>query len=196
MEKLVVPVVGPPRSGKSSVLAHLALTRGFEVIDPALEIRKWAERNDFTLGQRTSFAEASRRMRQENPHIILDAIRNSPSNRVGVNAPRVLYEAQAMKSEFGAVMLALACDLRTCYERDLLASDKLGAKSTSFEEFCAKVHTEERNPNPNDQFGIDTLTVIEMADFTLDSSGPKEEVCGSAVQFVDYLEQGKASQQR
>jgi hypothetical protein len=195
MEKLVVPVVGPPRAGKSSVLAHLAIERGFDVIDPSLEIKKWAARNNFALGPRNSFAEASRRMREENPDIILNAIRNSPSNRIGVNAPRVLYEATAMKSEFGAVMLALACDLRTCYERDKLASDKPGVKSTDFDEFCAKIRAEERNPDPHDKFGVNTLTVIEMADFTMDSSGTKEVVCATAVQFVDFLEQSRTSQQ-
>jgi dephospho-CoA kinase len=99
--------------------------------------------------------------------VITEAIANTPSDLIIVDGIRVPLLSDDLRLKHGAKVVALDCPPEIRYERIRRRGRKID--KLSFEDFLADEEAESFSTDP---FEASTLTVIETADYHIDSSKP------------------------
>ena len=175
--KTVLQITGEPNAGKSELCKWLEKEKGFTPVLVSDLIRDYARPRGIELRERRDFIDAHTRMLSElGKFAISEAILNTPSSRISVDGIRVPAHVERLR-QYGLV-IALRCPPEIRFQRSLERRSPLD--KTTYEEFIADEMEEARNEDPYVQ---STLTVMDSADYNVDSSRPFNEV----VQEVDKI---------
>ena len=118
---------------------------------------------------------------------ISDAIIETSSDLVCVDGIRVPAHAERLRS-YGSKIVALDCPSQIRFERATQRNSELD--KTSYEDFLCDEELEARNSDP---FVQGTLTVMEMADYRIDSSQPLPQVQQTVDGIVAQLVQSSGN---
>ena len=169
-EKLIVQITGEAGAGKSASADYLAETYGFRKVVVSDMIRAFAIPRGLPLSERSDYKHAHTELiRQLGKHAIPDEIIGLPASLVCVDGIRVPAHAARMRG-FGPIV-SLECPPRLRFERALSRTGTLD--KPVFEDFVRDDIEESRSDDPYVQ---STHTVMEMADYRVDSSVPFDAV--------------------
>jgi dephospho-CoA kinase len=177
-EKTIIQLAGQPAAGKTEVSKYLESTYGFITVRPSDIIREFASQKGLPLRERKDYKPAHAQLLEERgAYAIPQQIIEMPTDKLCVDGMRVPANAQRLR-EYGSIIVALECPAEIRFERS--TERKRDIDKTSFEAFIQDEESENRSPDP---FVQSTLTVIEMADYRIDSSQPPERV----FEEIDYI---------
>lgn len=184
MNRLFLQVTGQPGSGKSESCRFLSDNYGFETVLVSDLIRDFAHRRGLELTRRSDYKPAHAQMIAElGEYTIVDTIISTSADLVCVDGIRVPAHSTRLRSRFGSKILALHCPPEIRFDRNQQRS-RATEKGISFSEFLAEERQEDRSDDP---FVQATLTVMEMADFTVDSSRNKDKMFHDIAAIVEPL---------
>jgi len=183
--KLVVPVIGLPFSGKSEVCRHLA-GQGFEVFTPSRIIRAFAESSKLPLQSRQDYLDAHLLMNQTDPIAIIRPVLESTAEKIcidGLRSPFLLEELRRHISRVEAV--ALPCPIEVRWQRAQASGNQRAAyrRQSSLEDFRSAEEPEYRNPNRNMP---NMLEMLEIADHSIDASQPSDAVLAALDSIISH----------
>ena len=163
-ERIVLQITGEPGAGKTAACAHLVKNFGFTSILVSDLIREYSKPRGIALRERSDYKFAhSELLRELGQQAISEAVLNTPAELVCVDGIRVPAHAERLH-RYGKI-IALHCPPAIRFER---ASQRKGQlDKASYQDFLLDEELESRNPDP---FVQGTLTVMEMADYNIDSS--------------------------
>ncbi len=164
-KRVILQITGQPGAGKTEVCNHLVSAHGFTSILVSDLIREYAKPRGIELKERLDFNLAHARLLSElGQYAIPDKIVGTPSDLVCVDGMRVPAHAEKLRS-YGSTIIALHCPSDVRFERARQRRAELD--KSVYEDFLRDEELEYRNPDP---FVQSTLTVMEMADYHIDSS--------------------------
>lgn len=172
--KNILQVVGEARSGKSEVCTYLAEQHGFKPIVIFDIIRAYAQENSIKLRKRADYLEVHARMKQERGvDIVARTVLECPEDRLCVDGIRVVNDVIRIKNADGvkSKILALHCPQDVRFARAVSLKD--GIDRLTYEEFVEDDKQDSYNVDTEHQ---NTLAVIGMADFHLDTTQPRAVV--------------------
>ena len=193
LQNIAVNIIGKRGTGKSTLAQALAERHGLPVFRPSDVIRDFARRNDLVLDSTQAYVDAHRLMLAEDVDaVVRPAIKLLSAGGIVIDGMRVIEHVSILKS---------VCDLRTIalspstedgavrLERvvnDVTRQDRDAVKLTTEHELLAdekadEGHTDPREPN----VGL----IMRLADLTIDSLLPPEEIYDRACAYLDALPQ-------
>ncbi len=177
-ERLVLQITGQPGAGKTEACRYLTENYGFTSILVSDLIREYANPRGIILRERADYKFAhSELLRELGQQAISEAVLNTPTDLVCVDGIRV--PAHAERLHWYGKIIALHCPPVIRFER---ANQRKGElDKASYEDFLGDEELESRNP---DEFVQGTLTVMEMADYDIDSSQPLPQVLDKLDAFI------------
>ncbi len=180
--RTILQVTGQPGAGKTEVCKYLVEEYGFATVLVSDLIRAYAKPRGISLSKRLDYKLAHTQLLAElGQFAISDAIIETPSDLVCVDGIRVPAHAERLRS-YGSKIVALHCPPQIRFERAIQRKSALD--KTSYEDFLSDEELELRNADPYVQ---GTLTVMEMADYHIDSSRPLTQVQQSVDAIVAQL---------
>ncbi len=127
-------------------------------------LRAKAKEQDITLKTRDNYSDFHRQLQKEyGKTVICDYILDLPYEKVIFVGVRSKYNAQKIKDK-GGLIIFLDAPQSVRYERKKLQK---GFAFANFEDFKLQ---EERQLGSQDHLGADLQAVIELADYTIDTS--------------------------
>lgn len=182
--RTILQVTGEPGAGKTEVCKHLVEEHGFAAVLVSDLIRAYAKPRGIPLRERLDYKFAHTQLLAElGQFAIPDEILETSSDLVCVDGMRVPAHVERLRS-YGSKIIALHCPLQIRFQRAIGRSS--GLDKTSYEEFLFDEELESRNSDP---FVQGTLTVMEMADYHIDSSQALPQVLQSIDGIVAQLAQ-------
>ncbi len=183
MERLFIQVTGQPAAGKSEVCKYLSETHGFAVASVGKIIETYAALNGVELRERKDYKTAHEQLQAElGKYAIVRSIVDTPAALVCVDGMRVPAYADKLPEYGYSRTLALQCPDIVRFARSLLREDPLD--KLFLEDF---LHDEEQEARSTDPFAQSTLTVMEAADYTINSFRPRNEVNREVSAIVEPL---------
>lgn len=184
VDKLILQMTGQPGSGKSESCRFLSEQYAFETVVVSDLIRDYATQRGLELARRKDYKPAHAQMIAElGEYAIVDSIVSSPSDLICVDGIRVPAHSIKLRNNFDSKIFALHCPSGVRFVRNQVRN-RATEEGLSYAEFLAEERQENRS---NDPFVQVTLTVMEMADFNIDSSGTKEEMLRDIATCVEPL---------
>lgn len=178
MSKLIVQITGQPGAGKSEASAHLRDNLGFTQVTVSSLIREYARSRNISLQERKDFLSAHASMLEELGKLsVVNAILDVPSDFIAVDGIRVPAHVKPLHN-YGPV-IALHCPQNIRFDRTLARKGPLDRNR--LEDFVAE---EEWESEQTDDYVQNTVTVMDMADYHIDSSRPFTDVIGDINQIV------------
>lgn len=171
MEKrYIIGIAGNPGSGKTSVAQYLSDAFNYHAVEGSDFLRLKAKERSITLKTRDDFSAFHRQLQKEyGETVIYDYLLTLPHDKIIFVGVRSKYNAQKIKDN-GGIIIALEAPQHLRYERK---KSQTGFTITSFEDFKLQ---EERQLDSQDHLGADLQPVIDLADYTIDTSVPLKEV--------------------
>lgn len=164
-------ITGEPGAGKTELSQYLVAKHGFTSVLVSDLIRAYAQPRQLVLRDRSDYKHAHTQLLSElGPFAICDMILGTASDLICVDGIRVPAHVKKLQSD-GSKVIALHCPPQIRFAR---ASQRQGElDKANYQDFLYDESLEARNPDP---FVQSTLTVMEMADYHVDSSRPLTEV--------------------
>lgn len=173
MERLFLCLAGNPNSGKSSVARYFKENHGFAVVHPSDLIREYAGEHALRLDERQDYIKTHLRMVKEyGSDFVTQRTLGEPSSRVIVDGERIPRHIEALREAvgMGVVSFALWCPLEIRYQRSLKRRE--ARDKPTLEEFARDEAREYQSTEPP---YTSVLTVMQMADYFIDTSGSEAE---------------------
>lgn len=187
-EKLRLNIIGQAGAGKSTLATYLAERFGFGIFTPSDAIREYAKPRDIQLQTREDYVKAHAQMLQENPDAIIEPIVSSGEQRLLVDGLRVPAHVEILRKRVGLMTLALDCSVEVRYEHKLAAPPTRQYRDMTvpmtFEDFVANEIIDNTSADPSHP---NVVTVMQMADHTIDSGQPLNTVHEQARIFVESI---------
>ncbi len=176
----IVPLAGNPCSGKSSLAKHLVDNYGFSLARPSDYIREFASENNIALNERRDYIRTHLQMLAvRGEDFIVDTVLASSSQRICIDGERIPSQIEKYR-EHGAIVLALWCPIDIRHAR---ATTRLEQRDkVSFKDFAAD---EAREYQSNEPPYASVMTVMQTADYHIDSSLPFPDVTAKVDKIVE-----------
>jgi adenylate kinase family enzyme len=187
-EKVRLNIIGQAGSGKSTLATYLAERFGFGIFTPSDAIREYAKPRGIQLQTREDYVKAHAQMLQDNPDAIIEPIVSSEEQRLLVDGLRVPTHVDILRQREGLITLALDCSVAVRFEHMLAAPATRQYRDTTvpmtFEDFVANEVIDNTSSDPSHP---NVVTVMQMADLTIDSSQPLYKVHEQAAFYVESI---------
>lgn len=179
-EKLIVGLVGNPKSGKSALAQYLADQHGFYSFEGSAGIRELAEAAGASLSTREDYSDFHRLMQKKyGPAVLAERLLARPEERLVFGGLRSVHNARRIQ-ESGGVVIALHCPVELRFSRTT-------TPGLTIEAFRADEENEFFSP---DGYGSDPGHVYEIADYHLNTALPVEETHRALDTIIGKLREG------
>ncbi len=173
MSEILAGFVGNPSSGKSRLTSHLSTTLEIPRVTGSDIIKGWALERGVSLNKRPDFTAFQLRMRQElGPNCLMQAMLTH-RNEAGliIDGLRNIQDYNMFKEE-GGLTIATWCPLTERFRRAQEDGDQKNA-ICSIEQFQQAEAVEYADAS---LVGQHTVTIMQMADVSVDASSPLDRV--------------------
>lgn len=186
--KVYINLVGQAGAGKTTVANYLKNKYEFFIFRPSDIVRTYAKQQGTVLKGREDYILCHRKMYDEDPEVMTNAIKSIEHQRICVDGLRAPVEVSALRDQCGMVTIALVSPSQQRFERVMAERSKRrnrdASNITTFEAFMAdekadNVSTDKRDPNVG--------AVLAMADFTIDTSVDGYEVFNRIDQLLSSI---------
>jgi len=187
-EQIRINVIGQGWSGKSNLVKHLSDKYGFDVFRPSDVIREYAEAKGISISSREDYVRAYSDMTNIDPDAVSGPVINSQSERLIVDGMRVPRDVVKTQMKVGMLIVALDCpvELRFAHMLDSPKGRRLrdGGHITTIDQFIADEAIDNSSTDPDMP---NVITIMKMAELTLDASQPETTVHQQADEYVGRI---------